>query len=164
MAAFDDLRDRWERTSVRERRLVVLLGLTGVLCAFGYVGFLISDGLSSIAEKNSKVRAALRTLDENRDEFLAQKTPPRRPGSRPRRRGACPRHVPRGHRQRGRRADPREPGASADRQGKVPRARNRAQAARGQARAARAVPQARRDTFGHGRDPAALRQAAVLGP
>ena len=76
MAVFDDLSDRWERTSVRERRLVVLLGLTGVLCAFGYVGFLISDGLSSIAEKNSKVRAALRTLDENRDEFLAQKSHP----------------------------------------------------------------------------------------
>jgi hypothetical protein len=63
MAATDKLRERWERITPRERRLVALLGVTAVILILGWVWFTIAGGLDSIETKNEKKREALRKLD-----------------------------------------------------------------------------------------------------
>jgi type II secretory pathway component PulM len=67
------LRDKWERLSQRERTMVGALGVTFVLMVTLIVGFLISDGLSSLAERNADMRQALRDLDTQRDNYLRLK-------------------------------------------------------------------------------------------
>jgi type II secretory pathway component PulM len=67
------LRDKWERLSQRERTMVGALGVTFVVLVTVIVGFLISDGLSSMDERNTAMRQALRDLDTQRDAYLRNK-------------------------------------------------------------------------------------------
>ncbi len=67
------LRDKWERLSQRERTMVGALGVTFVVMVTLIVGFLISDGLSSMEERNAAMRQALRDLDTQRDNYLRNK-------------------------------------------------------------------------------------------
>jgi len=62
MAAIDTLRDKWEGITPRERRMVVLLGVSFVLVMIIYVSLQIRDGLSALEAKNAKARKALATL------------------------------------------------------------------------------------------------------
>ena len=62
----DSLRERWERITPREQKLVILLGLTAVGIALALVGFAISDGLSAREAKNKRTRHALSLLREVR--------------------------------------------------------------------------------------------------
>lgn len=62
------LRDKWERITPRERRLVVALGGTFVVVVLFWVGFTISDGLAAIETKNKTTRDALRALQSHRAE------------------------------------------------------------------------------------------------
>jgi hypothetical protein len=64
--ALDGLRDRWERMARRERMLIVLLGVTFVVCLIGWVGFTVSDGLDAIAKDNDRSRDALGALEQFR--------------------------------------------------------------------------------------------------
>jgi type II secretory pathway component PulM len=67
----DRLREWWERLAPRERKLMSALGVTAVLCVFGFIGFMINDGLDSLAAKNAAARQALGDLGEHRDELVA---------------------------------------------------------------------------------------------
>jgi type II secretory pathway component PulM len=67
------LRDKWERLSQRERAMVSALGVTFVVMVTLIVGFLITDGLSSMEERNAQMRQALRDLDTQRDNYLRMK-------------------------------------------------------------------------------------------
>jgi type II secretory pathway component PulM len=67
------LRDKWERLSQRERTMVTVLGVTFVLMATMIVGFLITDGLSSMDQHNAEMRQALRDLDTQRDNYVRMK-------------------------------------------------------------------------------------------
>jgi type II secretory pathway component PulM len=67
------LRDRWERLSQRERTMVGAMGVTFVIMVTMIVGFLITDGLSSMEERNADMRQALRDLDTQRDSYLRMK-------------------------------------------------------------------------------------------
>ncbi len=62
MATFDKLRDRWEAISPRERRMVVLLGVSFVLVMIIYVSLEIRDGLGRLELKNHRARSALAKL------------------------------------------------------------------------------------------------------
>jgi type II secretory pathway component PulM len=64
------LRDKWERLSQRERTMVGALGITFVVLVTIIVGFLITDGLSTLDERNGDMRQALRDLDTQRDSYL----------------------------------------------------------------------------------------------
>jgi type II secretory pathway component PulM len=64
------LRDKWERLSQRERAMVAALGVTFVVMVTLIVGFVISDGLATMEERNSDMRQALRDLDTQRDSYL----------------------------------------------------------------------------------------------
>jgi general secretion pathway protein M len=68
MAATDKLRERWERITPRERKLVTILGVTAVVLILGWVWLTIAGGLDSIDTKNEKKREALRKLDKFRRE------------------------------------------------------------------------------------------------
>jgi hypothetical protein len=72
-ARMQALRDKWERLSQRERTMVGALGVTSVLMVTLIVGFLISDGLATLAERNADMRQALRDLDTQRDNYLRMK-------------------------------------------------------------------------------------------
>lgn len=67
------LRDKWERLSQRERTMVGAMGVTFVIMVTLIVGFLITDGLSSMEERNADMRQALRDLDTQRDSYLRMK-------------------------------------------------------------------------------------------
>jgi hypothetical protein len=67
------LRDKWERLSQRERAMVGALGVTFVVMVTLIVGFLISDGLATLEERNNDMRQALRDLDTRRDAYLVNK-------------------------------------------------------------------------------------------
>jgi len=66
----DRLRDRFERLSQRERTLVTALGVTFCVMVTLIVGFLITDGLSSLEERNAAMRQALKDIDTQRDNYL----------------------------------------------------------------------------------------------
>jgi len=67
MAAFvDNLRDRWEGISPRERKLVLLLGGAAVLIVFLYLATSIRDGLSALETRNARTRRALAALADIR--------------------------------------------------------------------------------------------------
>ncbi len=68
------LRDKWERLSQRERTMVGAMGITFILMVTLIVGFLITDGLSSMEERNADMRQALRDLDTQRDKYLLMKS------------------------------------------------------------------------------------------
>ena len=61
-AVTDKLRDRWERITPRERRLVTVLGATAVVLILGWVWMTIAGGLDDIEGRNDKKREALRSL------------------------------------------------------------------------------------------------------
>ena len=62
----EGLRDRWEHMAPRERRLMALLGVTGVITVFAFIGMIIGDGLDSIEGKNQERRDALDALEVHR--------------------------------------------------------------------------------------------------
>jgi type II secretory pathway component PulM len=64
------LRDKWERLSQRERTMVGAMGVTFVIMVTLIVGFLITDGLSTMEEHNADMRQALRDLDTQRDSYI----------------------------------------------------------------------------------------------
>jgi hypothetical protein len=66
----DALRDRFERLSQRERTMVGALGVTFVVMLTLIVGFLITDGLSSLEQRNAAMRQALRDMETQRDSYL----------------------------------------------------------------------------------------------
>jgi hypothetical protein len=66
----DGLRDRFERLSQRERTMVTALGVTFCIMVTLIVGFLITDGLSSLEERNSAMRQALKDIETHRDSYL----------------------------------------------------------------------------------------------
>ncbi|HVK71827.1 MAG TPA: hypothetical protein VM734_00850 [Kofleriaceae bacterium] len=59
MAALDKLRDKWEAITPRERRMVVLLGVSTVIILILYVAIQIKHGLDELEAKNAKARRAL---------------------------------------------------------------------------------------------------------
>ena len=65
-----ELRDKWERLSQRERTMVGAMGVTFVIMVTLIVGFLITDGLSTMEEHNADMRQALRDLDTQRDKYI----------------------------------------------------------------------------------------------
>jgi hypothetical protein len=67
------LRDRFERLSARERTMVSVLGIAFVVMVTLVVGFFITDGLSTLEEKNAAMRQALRDLETQRDSYLKAK-------------------------------------------------------------------------------------------
>ena len=67
------LRDRFERLSQRERTMVAALGITFVVMVTLIVGFLITDGLSSLEERNAAMRQALKDIETQREPYLRQK-------------------------------------------------------------------------------------------
>jgi len=69
----DAIRDRFERLSQRERTMVGALGITFVVMLTLIVGFLITNGLSSLEESNSDMRQALRDIETQRDGYLKAK-------------------------------------------------------------------------------------------
>lgn len=62
MAALDSLRLKWESITPRERRMVVLLGVSAVVVAVLYVALDIRDGMVALEKKNAKSRQALASL------------------------------------------------------------------------------------------------------
>jgi hypothetical protein len=66
MAALDQLRDKWEAITPRERRMVVLLGVSTVIILIIYVALQIRDGLTRLDAKNARARRALVTLAATR--------------------------------------------------------------------------------------------------
>lgn len=70
---FQALRDKWERLSQRERTMVGAMGVTFVIMVTMIVGFLISDGLAGLAERNTDMRQALHDLETKRDAYLRNK-------------------------------------------------------------------------------------------
>ena len=74
--AMERARARWERLAPRERRLVVLVGLTTLACVFGLLIMQVQDGLAAIRAKNAETQAALHTLTQNRAEILAHRSAP----------------------------------------------------------------------------------------
>ena len=63
------LRDWWEHLAPRERRLFTILGVTALLCVFGFVGMRINDGLNALERDNAATREALKTIDAHRDDL-----------------------------------------------------------------------------------------------
>ncbi len=60
---FEQLRDRWEHWTPRERRLMMLLGVALVVSVFLFIGKTIGDGLDDIDKENAKRREALAALE-----------------------------------------------------------------------------------------------------
>lgn len=73
MPFLSPIRQRWEDLAPRERKLLNLLGLTAVVGVFLFVAVIVRSGLAELDAKNGAARAALRALDENRDDLLAKK-------------------------------------------------------------------------------------------
>lgn len=67
------LRDRWERLSQRERAMVGVLGISFCVTLSLIVGFVVSEGLAELDERNTAMRQALRDLDTHRDAYLRAK-------------------------------------------------------------------------------------------
>ncbi|HZS40648.1 MAG TPA: GspMb/PilO family protein, partial [Polyangia bacterium] len=63
----------FERLSQRERTMVTALGVTFVVMVTLIVGFLITDGLSSLGERNADMRQALKDIETQRDGYLKAK-------------------------------------------------------------------------------------------
>lgn len=62
----DQVRDRWERMSSREQRLVVGLGITFVVVVLALLWRSIDSGLADIEERNADTREALSVLEAYR--------------------------------------------------------------------------------------------------
>lgn len=60
------LQDKWEQITPRERAMVGLLGITGVVLVLMWIGYSIRDGLVAIEKRNDETREALRVMDRYR--------------------------------------------------------------------------------------------------
>jgi hypothetical protein len=67
------LRERWERLSARERTLLSAMGITFVAMTTLIIGFVITDGLATLDERNADARQALHDLETQRDGYLKAK-------------------------------------------------------------------------------------------
>src|SRR5215208_648173 len=65
-ALVDSVRDRWEGISPRERRLVLLLGVSFLVLVLGFMATSIRDGLSARETRNARMRKALSVLADLR--------------------------------------------------------------------------------------------------
>ena len=70
----EGLREKWERWTPRERRLVIVLAATFALFVVGLVARQILSGLSTLETRNQKTRDALKLLDENREDLIAARS------------------------------------------------------------------------------------------
>ena len=59
----------WGRMSVRERRLISILGSAFVTCAILLVGYLVFDRLQSMGQENQDMRDALDAIAKHSDEY-----------------------------------------------------------------------------------------------
>ena len=59
----------WGRMSVRERRLISILGSAFVACAVLLVGYLVFDRLQSMGQENRDMRDALDAIAKHSDEY-----------------------------------------------------------------------------------------------
>lgn len=66
MAALDQLRDKWDGITPRERMLVVLLGISAVVTLILWLAFSIGDRLDAMETHNQKMRRALKILQDYR--------------------------------------------------------------------------------------------------
>jgi len=70
MSRIAQIRAQWDRLSSRERRLMSFLGGCLVACLVITIGWLITDGLRTIEERNADMRQALKDIATHRDEFV----------------------------------------------------------------------------------------------
>lgn len=66
MAALDTIRDKWDSITPRERRLVVLLGVSAVVVLIAYLTLGIRDKLDEMEAENARMRKALDVLADYR--------------------------------------------------------------------------------------------------
>lgn len=66
MATLDQLRDKWDSITPRERKLVILLGVSFVVTIILWLGLTISDRLAAMEQSNAKMRKALGVLADYR--------------------------------------------------------------------------------------------------
>jgi hypothetical protein len=60
----------------REKRLVLALGVTAVVCVLGFVWLRVSSSLSRLEAQNATSRNALRLIAEHQDEILEKRNSP----------------------------------------------------------------------------------------
>lgn len=65
-SALDRAKEWWETKAPRERKLVLALGATLVICTIGWVAMTIRGGLATIEKKNDQSREALAAIDMQR--------------------------------------------------------------------------------------------------
>ena len=65
-SAIDNLRERWDRITPRERVMVIALGGTAAFLIVWFIATTISGGLDHIEQKNKLTRRALSALHEYR--------------------------------------------------------------------------------------------------
>lgn len=65
-SALDRAKEWWESKAPRERKLLLALGATLIVCTFGWVAMSIRGGLSAIEKKNDQSREALAAIDMQR--------------------------------------------------------------------------------------------------
>ena len=65
-SALDRAKEWWETKAPRERKLVLALGATLVICTIGWVAMTIRGGLTTIEKKNDQSREALAAIDMQR--------------------------------------------------------------------------------------------------
>ncbi len=65
-SAIDNLRERWDRITPRERVMVIALGGTAAFLIVWFIATTISGGLDNIEHKNTRARRALSALHEYR--------------------------------------------------------------------------------------------------
>jgi type II secretory pathway component PulM len=63
----------WNRMSVRERRLLSLLGGAVVACAVLVVGYLVFDSYQTLSEKNQELREAIDDIAKHSDKYRDDK-------------------------------------------------------------------------------------------
>jgi len=65
-SALDRAKEWWESKAPREKKLVLVLGATLIICTVGWVAMTIRGGLGSIDKKNDESRQALAAIDMQR--------------------------------------------------------------------------------------------------
>jgi Tfp pilus assembly protein PilO len=63
----------WNRMSLRERRLISILGGSFALCAVVLVAYLTVDSLQSMAQENREMREAINDIAKHSDEYREAK-------------------------------------------------------------------------------------------
>jgi hypothetical protein len=66
MAAIDTIRDKWDSITPRERRMVVLLGVSTILVLIAWLTLGIRDRLDAMETHNAQMRKALNILSDYR--------------------------------------------------------------------------------------------------